>query len=157
VLAISLSTVASSQSLRDQLVGSWTLVSWDQAVDGVSQPGPFGRAPIGRQIFTADGYFCTSGMAPGRPGFASPDVLSATVEEQSAAFGTFISYCGRYETIEREALLLLRPDVSWFPNWTGATLRRTVEIDGDRATFRFRPPGLDQRKLEGVFVWRRAQ
>lgn len=157
VLAASVATSAMSQSLREQLVGNWTLVSWERHVDGVREPGVLGSAPVGHHIFTADGFFCTAAMAPDRRNFASPDVLSATAQEQSEAFGTFISYCGRYETIESEKALLLRPNVSWFPNWTGTTLRRTVEVDGDRAVFRFSPPGAGARKIEGVFVWQRVK
>ncbi len=156
-LVLALSSRAPAQSLRDQLVGNWTLVSWEQIADNVVQARPFGRAPIGRHIFTADGYFCAIAMSPDRPRFASADVLSATPEEKSAAFGAFISYCGRYETIESEGTLLLHPDVSWFPNWTGTTLQRSVEIDGDRATFRFRPPGAEPGTPEGVFVWKRVK
>jgi len=157
LLCTAMSDRAYSQSLNEQLVGNWKLVSWNRVVDGKPEPGPFGPAPIGHHIFTTDGYFCVAVMPPDRPTFPAADYRAGSLQEKASAFDTFVSYCGRYEANEQERSLLLRPDVSWFPNWTGASLKRFVEVTGDRVTFKFRLPGIEGKTVESVFVWQRVK
>lgn len=157
LLCAAVSDRAYGQTLKEQLVGSWKLVSWDRVVDGVPGPGLFGPAPMGHHIFTADGHFCTAAMPPDRPKFPAAEFRAGSLQEKASAFDTFISYCGRYEANEQERSLLLRPDISWFPNWTGTSLKRFVEVAGDRVTFKFRPPGTEGKVIESVFVWERIK
>ncbi len=148
---------AHGQTLQERLVGNWKLLSWSRVVDGIPEAGPFGSAPIGHHIFTADGYFCVGVMPPDRAKFAGADYRAGSLQEKASAFDTYVSYCGRYEINEQERSLLLRPDVSWFPNWTGTSLKRLAEVTGDRLTFKFRLPGLEGKVVESVFVWQRAK
>jgi len=157
LLCTAMSDRAYSQSLNEQLVGNWKFVFWNRVVDGKPEPGPFGPAPIGHHIFTTDGYFCVAVMPPDRPTFPAADYRAGSLQEKASAFDTFVSYCGRYEANEQERSLLLRPDVSWFPNWTGASLKRFVEVTGDRVTFKFRLPGIEGKTVESVFVWQRVK
>src|SRR6267378_3616319 len=102
------SNAAQPQTLKDQLIGNWKLVSWNRVVDGVPEAGPFGAAPIGHHIFTTDGYFCVGVMPPDRPKFAAPDYRAGSLQEKASAFDTYVSYSGRYEANDQERSLVLR-------------------------------------------------
>jgi hypothetical protein len=59
-LAVGLSATASlaqQKSLKEQLVGTWTLVSSDQVRSDGSKVQQFGANPKGINVFDANGHF----------------------------------------------------------------------------------------------------
>ena len=57
-LAFSLGTaIAQTKSLKDQLVGTWTVVSWEQTTKDGAKLQRFGSNPKGVNSFGADGHF----------------------------------------------------------------------------------------------------
>ena len=64
------SAVSQQKSLKDQLVGTWTMVSQDQTLPNGSKLQPFGANPKGINVFDANGRFylmcCASGLAENR-------------------------------------------------------------------------------------------
>ncbi|WP_228489079.1 lipocalin-like domain-containing protein [Raineyella fluvialis] len=74
-----------TESLRDQLIGAWKLVSHvERPVDGGADRYPMGEHPQGIILYTPDGYMSAQLMTPGRPAFASGDWFDATDEEVRA-------------------------------------------------------------------------
>src|ERR1700685_4143304 len=62
IAALSLALVpgiatAQQKSLKDQIVGTWTLVSWVQTLKDGSKNLRFGNDPKGVNTFTSDGHF----------------------------------------------------------------------------------------------------
>ena len=51
------SAVGQQKSLKDQLVGTWMPVSWEQDVAGGSKFQRFGAPPKGVTVFEANGRF----------------------------------------------------------------------------------------------------
>src|SRR5262250_487573 len=80
-----LSNAAYGQSLRDRLVGTWTLVSWGTLSGGVEVPVPMSKGGTGIITYSPDGYVCVSIMGPNRAKFASPDFTGGSVDEKAAA------------------------------------------------------------------------
>ena len=101
VLAFAVPTgdaVAQQQSLKDQLVGTWTLVSVTTArPDGSLQ---WGSNPKGLVIFTDTGRFSSHTMRSDRPKFASKNRLSGTPDENKAAMHGAVSSFGTYSVDE---------------------------------------------------------
>src|SRR5262245_11759127 len=85
---------AYGQSLKDQLLGTWTIVSATRMVAGVEEPDFLGRDPVGQFMFAPDGRLCFNAMRRNRAKFGSPNFLSGTSEEKSAAYDSYIGYCG---------------------------------------------------------------
>jgi hypothetical protein len=57
-LALPLSSAsAQTKSLKDQLVGTWTVVSWEQANKDGSKTQRFGANPKGVNVFDSNGHF----------------------------------------------------------------------------------------------------
>jgi hypothetical protein len=61
-----------TQSLREQLIGAWTLVSYEERpLDGSPSFYPMSEQPVGIIMYTPDGYMSAQLMKPGRTPFAS--------------------------------------------------------------------------------------
>jgi hypothetical protein len=108
---------AYAQSLKEQLVGTWTLVSMTRVIDDTEQPGLLGRDPVGQFMFGPDGRMCFNATRRDRPKFDSP-YPGGTSEEKAAAYDSYVGYCGRYEVNEEERSILFRLDLGTYPNWT---------------------------------------
>ena len=152
-----LSSAAYGQSLRERMVGTWTLVSWGTLSGGVEVPVPMGKGATGIITYSQDGHMCVNIMGPDRPKFASADFMGGTVNEKASAFETFIGYCGRYEVNEQERFVTHTLQTSWYPNWTGSSQKRFIELTGNRIRLTA-PPILSQgNQIVGVLVWERAK
>jgi len=148
---------AYGQSLREQLLGTWTLVSLTRLVGDVEEPGLMGREAIGRIIFAPDGHMCFNAMRPNRSKFGSRDFQAGTPEEKTAAYDSYTGYCGRYEVNEQERSVVVRVELSSYPNWTGTTQKRFVEVAGNRLRLNSPPILSEGRQIAAVAVWERAK
>jgi len=149
---------AYGDSLREQLLGTWTLVSWTRTVGGVEEPDRMmGADPVGQFMFSPDGRMCFTAMRRDRVKFQSADLRAGTADEKTAAYDSYIGYCGRYEVNEEERAVLLRLDVSSFPNWTGTSQKRMVEVTGSRLRVRTPPIDRGARQIVTTVLWERAK
>jgi hypothetical protein len=120
---------AQQKTLKEQLVGVWTLVSiTTKASDG----SPFwGANPKGLTIFTDNGHFSSHLMRADRPKFASNNRAQATPDESKAvALGTISSF-GTYTVNEANKTYTLRYEGSSYPNQEGTDSTRPFTITGD--------------------------
>ena len=137
------------------LVGTWTLASWEvvDADGGVERP--FGPAPVGYITYTSDGFMAVAFMPSDRKPFAAADILGGSPDEKCAAVETYISYCGRYEVQGDQVYHHI--EASLFPNWTGVTQERIVNLQGDTVRLST-PPLLIKGKVRTAhLVWRRER
>ena len=153
LLFVAISANANAQSLKERMVGSWKLVSWNVVSGGTERPPAMGSGAVGIITYSPDGYMCVNIMAPNRPKFASPDFSASSLNEKSGAFESFIGYCGRYEVNEAERFVTHQLDTSSFPNWTGSAQKRFVELSGGQIKLTT-PPISNQVH---VLVWERAK
>jgi hypothetical protein len=120
--------IALSQSLKDQIVGAWRLVSIYNEEKGVKR-NLYGENPVGLFIFDRSGNVSQFLAKPDLPKFAEPNRLKGTDKEYRdvmqgmlAGFGTY-SVDGDTVTIKWVA--------SSYPNRAGTTEKRTYKIVGD--------------------------
>src|SRR4030088_2388404 len=98
------STVAQQGTLKQQLVGTWTLVSLDTtASNGTKQPGAGGPNPKGILIFDAGGRYAIVTGRPDRPKFKTPG--QPTTEELAAAAQGFAANFGTWSISEADKTL----------------------------------------------------
>jgi hypothetical protein len=149
----------SEKSLKEQLVGAWTLSS---CVERDIQTGvenyPLGENPLGLILYTPDGYMSAQLQRPERPPFAQGDPLRASPAEYAAAGSSYFAYSGRFFVDERKGSLSHEMAVSFFPNWVGQRQTRLVKLDGEYLRLSTDGP----LRLNGVLktatlLWRRAQ
>jgi hypothetical protein len=132
-LLVQSSAIAQQSTTKEQLVGTWTLVSSTVERDGTVVE-PFGSNPLGYMIFTASGHFAWNLMRADRPKFASGNRATGTAEENKAAVQGNISAFGTY-TVDPDGVLTLHIVGSSFPNWDGTTQKRILEIKGDQLKY----------------------
>jgi hypothetical protein len=120
------SAVSQQKSLKEQLVGTWTLVSWDQTNKDGSKFQRFGANPKGFNIFDANGRFFIMFARPDLPNIASNNPSTPTPEEAKAIVGGAIGYFGTYTVNEAEKSFTLNVEASSFPNQRASGQKRTI-------------------------------
>jgi len=147
------STVGQQQSLKEQLVGTWTAVSWEQNKSDGSKLQLYGANPAGIAFFDAGGRYIITVMRSDRAGYASNALRQGTAEENKATADGTITYFGTYSVGEADRSIAIHIEGSSFPNWNGADQKRFVAITGDQLTLTVRPPSGENIDV----VWKRAK
>jgi hypothetical protein len=129
-LAVGLSasdSLAQQKSLKEQLVGTWTLVSSDQVRPDGSKLKQFGANPKGINVFDANGRFFLMIASADNSKIASKDPSSKTnTEEVGGLIVESIAYYGTYTVNEAERAAILHLEASTFPNQIGTDQKRTI-------------------------------
>lgn len=119
---------ASAKSMKELIVGSWSLLSVDTvAADGTRTPN-YGPHPRGLVIFSPDGHYSLQTMSDLRPKFAANDKRKGTADEYKAAVLGMISFFGPYSLDEEKKMLTLHLEASSYPNWDGTTQTRPITV-----------------------------
>jgi hypothetical protein len=140
---------------RDELVGAWRLISWENhAADG-RVTYPMGTDAVGYLTYTADGRCSVMISRAGRAVFAGNDLLSATAEEKARAVEGFVAYAGRY-TFHGDRVVH-HVELSLFPNWVGSDQERFVELSEDQLTLSANPLLLTGRQHVPHLLWERVR
>jgi hypothetical protein len=98
---------AQQKTIKEQLIGSWSFISWEQTYpDGRKDPA-FGANPKGVNTFEANGRFTLIVLRPDIPATASNDRARMTPEEAMAIARGTAAYYGTYTVNEEEKSLSL--------------------------------------------------
>src|SRR5258708_38018771 len=88
------SAVSQQKGLKDQIVGTWTLVSWEATGKDGTKNQRFGTNPKGVNTYDANGNFSLIIMRPDLPKIAAGDPEKPTPEEAQAIAKASIAYYG---------------------------------------------------------------
>ena len=146
-------TAAQQQSLKEQLVGTWTVVSWEQKKGDGTKLQQFGANPTGIAFFDTGGRYIIAVMRSDRVRYSSNALWQGTAEENKATADGTMTYFGTYSVSEADRSIAIHIDGSSFPNWNGADQKRIVAITGDQLTLTIRPPSGENVDV----VWKRAK
>ena len=137
--------MAQTKSLKDQLVGSWTLVSAE----------PYGTNPKGSYMFDANGRFSAILMRNDLPKYTSNSRTQATAAEYKGTVDGSIAYFGTYSVSGTD--LDLHVEGSTYANWIGTVQKRTnVSVAGDELKYNVPAPS-DGRPTAAPTVWKRVK
>ena len=124
------------QSLKEQLLGTWILVAWEQLGADGSKFQKYGADPRGFHIFERNGRFFAMMARPDLPKIAASDPQKATPEEARAIMAGSIAYYGTYTVNEPERMVILRMEATTFPNQLGRDLpRRIVSVTANEMIY----------------------
>jgi hypothetical protein len=123
------SIVAQQGTLRQQLVGTWTLVSEEITAPNGTKQEAYGANPKGLLIFDAGGRYAIVGGRPDRPKFKSAS--QPTTEELAAATAGFGANFGTWSVNETDKTLTLHFDFALRPNNEGEDRKFSVSLAGD--------------------------
>jgi len=138
---------------KEQLVGTWTLLSWEQKKADGTKVERYGTNPKGIAFFDADGRYIITVMKSDRAKYVSNTLWQGTPQENKETADGTITYFGTYSTNEIGDSITIHVDGSSFPNWNGSDQKRFVAIVGDQLTLTVRPPGGDVVDV----IWKRAK
>lgn len=115
--AVASPVFALQKSLKDQLVGIWTLISSTTKLPDGSPA--WGSNPKSLYIFTENGHYSSPLMRSDRPKFAANSRVKGTPEENKAAVHGAISSFGTYSVDEAKKTFTIRFEGSSYPNLEG--------------------------------------
>jgi hypothetical protein len=146
---------AQPKSMKEALVGTWSLlIDDDVQADGSHVPS-MGPNPMGTVIFTADGHYSLQIIRANRPKFAANSRLKGTADENKAAIQGMISHFGTYSINEGDKTLTIRIEGSSFPNWDGTQQKRLITslTAGDELAWTTPMPSSGAARSEVAWKW----
>jgi hypothetical protein len=143
------SAVAQQKTLKEQLVGTWILVSCDYKRDGTTVP--YCINPAGTSSFDASGRFVQVIAARGRPKL--PAGRDSPAEEFKAATRGLAAAFGTWSANDADKIITRHFEGALLPNVEGTDTKDMATVVGDE----LRVVDADPNPLSGVQVWRRAK
>ena len=148
------STVAQQKPLKEQIVGTWMLVSSDTVQSNGTRSPTFGPNPRGIAIFDSGGHYVFVFNNSSLPKFAANNRTTGTAEENKAVVQGSLTHFGTYSVNEADRSYTLHVESSSFPNWTGTEQKRSFTILGDDLKW-ITPAASGSGTAE--LVWKRAK
>jgi hypothetical protein len=128
---------AAPASIRDALVGTWRLVSFEDVENG-QVVHRYGEKPLGLFIYTLDGHVAIQIANPSKPACAIPaprdktELPYCTPEQARALLAGYAAYWGTY-TVDANAGVVVHHVKSDARNtYIGTDQRRPFKLEGDR-------------------------
>jgi hypothetical protein len=125
------SAISQQKSLKDQLIGTWIIVSNDSVAPDGSKHQIFGPNPKGILVFDGTGQYVQIIVKPDVPKFKVDNRLKGTPEENTAAVHGTTATFGTWTVDEASKTVTVRYVGGMFPNQTGTDSKRTVSVSGD--------------------------
>lgn len=125
------SPLESAPGIAQRLHGVWHLVRWEVAYsDGRPSSFPYGEDATGLIQYTPDGGMAAAISRRNRPRLSGESVRSVPPAERLAAFESYFSYAGRYETRldDGRPQVVHRVSQALNPNFVGSEQVRNVEF-----------------------------
>lgn len=146
--------LSQQNSLKEQLVGTWKIVSVDNTRPDGSIKQIFGANPRGIAVFDTHGNAVVVLMRSDRANFAADNRDLGTPEENKATVQGTHAYFGTYSVIEAEKTLVFHNEGNTFPNQEGVDTNRFISITGDEFRWTTPAPSVGGRSEA---VWRRVK
>lgn len=136
------------EALKQQLVGTWTLVSvYDQLYDG-KKLDTWGNDVRGSATYDSSGRFTYMIIAAGRPKKETNPLVPV---------GKAIAYFGTYTVDEETQTVTWTIERSTYPNWDGIHRKGKIRIKGDQLTQISQPATLPIGTVVPHLEWKRAR
>jgi hypothetical protein len=141
---------AAAQVDRDQLVGSWSLVSYQLTYEGEAPRNVFGARPTGRIILSPEGRVAAVFAAEGRRAGTGD-------AERAALHQGLVAYTGRWR-VEGDRFVIMM-DTAWNKTWEGTEQAGSIRLEGDRVVNEVQGSGTERPGVLYVarLVWERER
>jgi hypothetical protein len=127
------SSVAQQKTLKEQLVGAWTLVSTDVTPPTGPKRQDFGANPKGMLILDAGGRYAAVQGRPDRAKFKTTGNLrlDTPAAEYGAAARGFAANYGTWSVNEADKTLIRKYEIALIPNNDALESKVSVSLAGD--------------------------
>ena len=144
---------ASASSIKDRLVGVWTLLSAVTSTADGKVSNRYGDKPSGRITYDKSGRMSAILMGADRKKVGSLDLRDASDSESKSVLQSFAAYYGTFDVDTVNQTVIHHVEASLDPNWVGTDQVRGYEFNGDNLILTAsRLPGLKTR-----LVWQRQK
>ena len=137
--------------MKERLVGTWRLVSYETSERGGRRGEPYGEA-VGRLDYDEHGNMSGQVMRPDR---ARVELGDGGAQQVRAAYLGYIAYFGTYEVAPDGASVVHHVHGALNPAWVGGNQVRAMRFEGDRLVL-----SADVRKngstVTHVLIWERC-
>lgn len=145
-------TGAERNSLKHQIVGTWTLVDWEQVNPDGSTVQQTGARPKGVHVFSADGRFFALFARPEFSTVETTGSVNTLPDEKTIADGS-VAYFGTYTVNDADRSVDLVIEVSTMPNELGRQQKRLI-TSVSAGELRYATPAVNG---ESTLVFKRAE
>jgi len=143
------------RTLKEQIVGTWTVVSTVNAQKDGSKVDQFGANPKGSITFDSNGRYMLMIVRSDLPKFAANRADEGSADENKAVLKGLIAHFGTYSINEADKTLTTHVEASSFPNLAGKEQKRTItSVTADE--LKYTNPATAFGTSAEV-VWRRAK
>lgn len=146
--------VGQQKSLKEQLAGTYRVVSNDNVAPDGTKRQLFGPNPNGILVLAANGQYSQIIVRPDTPKFKVNNRLKGTPEENTAAVHGTTATFGTWSVDEANKMLIVRNEGGMFPNQVGAETKRSVALTGDELKISNPAPGSGGKSES---VWKRVK
>ena len=149
--SLSINAFAQQRSLKEQLVGTWTLVSYQStAADGTKAP-VFGAQPRGILMLDAGGRYAMVLDDPGRAKWKSNLRTQLSNEELAAAARGLVAQFGAWSVDETGKVLTRKVEGALSPNIPGTEQKPTITLSGDELTMTDANSGVTGTRTDAIY------
>jgi Lipocalin-like domain len=146
----------SQPTLSEQLVGAWSLVSYEVlTADGTTQR-PLGADAMGLLIYGPHRHMTVQIMASDRQRWRAQSQGPQRLAELAAAADGYLAYAGTYEVDETARTVTHHVELSLIPNWVSCPQRRAVDLQADSLILTAEPSRFQDEIATPRLTWRRA-
>ena len=149
------SAAAQQKTLKEQLVGTWSLVSFDSTGADGKKTQVFGAQPKGTLMLDAGGHYAMVLADPGRPKWKSDLRTALSTEELAAAAKGLVAQFGTWSVDEDSKVWTRKVEGALSPNLGGNEQKVTIGVSGDELTVTAANSGVTGGRTETIF--RRAK
>jgi len=114
------------RTLKEQIVGTWTVVSTVNVQKDGSKVDQFGANPKGSITFDSNGRYMLMIVRSDLPKFAANRADEGSGDENKAVLKGLIAHFGTYSINEADKTLTTRVEGSSYPNLVGMEQKRTI-------------------------------
>ncbi len=126
---------SSEGSLKQNIVGTWILVSVTNIYPDGSKVYPYGDNPQGMLMVDKAGHYAIQILKAKRPKVASGDKNVCTPEENAALVQGSNSHFGQYSMDEKNKTITFNIEHASFPNWEDTQQNRSYTFVNNVLTY----------------------
>ena len=145
-------------TIRETLLGSWNLLSFEFIREDGEVSHPYGERPQGQLLYTPEGRMGVHIQRRGRLVAHTDDWTAATPAEVDTAFHGAIAYAGSFTVDEEKRCVYHDVELASWMNQEGTRQVRFYELAGpDSLTLRAAPRHLNGAMTSTCLVWERIR